>query len=69
VNPERAPVYVLRARGQNLIAESLSELAELIECAHDNQDQVELLLAYYPSGRRLALADLEDLVAALNRHG
>jgi hypothetical protein len=69
VNPERAPVYVLRARGQNLIAESLAELAELIECAHDNQDKVELLLAYYPSGRRLALADLEDLVAALNWHG
>jgi hypothetical protein len=59
--------YLMRAGGQNLLAESLAELAELIECAYDNDDHVELLLAYYPDARPLQRSDLDDVIAALDR--
>ena len=62
---QHAALYLLRAGGQNLLAESLAELAELIECAYDNDDHIELLLAHYPTSRPLQRSDLDDLIAAL----
>jgi len=62
---EPAPTYLMRTKGHNLIAQSLAELAELIECAYDDEDHVELLVAYYPAERPLQQGDLDDVIASL----
>ncbi len=41
------PVYVMRAAGEMLVAPSVAELAELIECACEAGDELELLHAYF----------------------
>lgn len=59
------PVYLMRAGGATLAAVSLAELCELIECAHDARDAIELVHAYYGASPSLDLPELDRIVELL----
>lgn len=60
-------IYYIRAAGQLLEAWSIAELAELVQCAHDAGDDVDLLRARRDG--RLRLLTPEEFGELLTRLG
>jgi hypothetical protein len=59
------PLYLLRAGGAPLIAFSLGELLELLDCAARAGDEVDLVHVYYGAGDELGYADLTRIISIL----
>ncbi len=61
------PLYLVRASGHLLVAESLDELVELLACATGVGQKIELIHAYYSRTAATRYEELEGIAELLSR--